>query len=420
MRKCFISRILAIILIISLLPAASFGAPWPVSHDLNGKANRMSNVKTNFTQANSASMVDISGKVKAEYKVADVFSAILKIYPEILPDIIEMVLPQNLVRRDIIVEKVSNLDGEEFIEYAERLGLLDMLLENFNPQKIIDLIPNIADEIKNLLIKIVPSSISNQIALPGTVITVRDEEGRVVTMKIADIKGSYKLNVPVNYEVEYKLAGFETLKRRASTVSDTIHLIPSAGTAKGMVIGENNKPLEGTKVTIITAEGKPFAFTDAKGKYEIKNINPLLPGLAGGIGAHTVLFDKVNHSLAKATTIFGFGQAVIVKKLDLAPLFGNLEGFIDTSIKGAWLLSGGITVKVYDSNDRLVKTEKITAKIPDDINNLKYNFVDLPVGKYTVEFSAKLSLLSKPIVQTVSGVVIKAGRTTTLDQIIGN
>ncbi len=201
MKKRFIS-IIAIILIISLLPAASFAAP------------------------KSAPLVNISGEVKAEYKVADVLGTILRIYPEFLPEILDLVLPKDLALRDITIEQLSKLDGEDVIQLVDKLGLLDLILENFNPKKIIELIPNIPKEMKELLIKIVPNSISNQISLPGTIITVKDDKGRIVTMKIADLKGSYKLSIPGNYEVEYKAHGFETKRIIASQIPDTILLIP--------------------------------------------------------------------------------------------------------------------------------------------------------------------------------------------------
>lgn len=387
------------------------------------KANRLISVNVPMTKGTSATLVNISGKVKAEYEVVEVLATILRISPEFLPQILELIIPAETPFRSQIIEQISKLNVEDVINFLDNLGLLDIILENFNPQDIINLIPNIPPEIKDLLLKIVPSSISNQIPLPGTIITVRDDVGRVLIVRIADIKGSYKLNIPENYEVEYQLYGFETKKLKASEVKETTLLLPSPGIVKGRVTGENNEPLEGTLVTVTSAEGKPDTLTDAKGKYEIKGVKPLLPGFAGGIGGHTVLFDKDDYSPARTTALFVFGQAKADKKLELAPPFGNLEGLVDSSpLPGTWLLTGGITVNVYDSSDELVRTEKITAKIPDDINNLikgKYSFIDLPVGVYKVEFSAKVSLFSSKItVQTVPDVVIKAGKTTTLDVII--
>lgn len=397
------------------------------------KANRLSYANATMTKEITAPLVEISGEVKAKYEVVDVLATVLRIYPDSLPMILELIIPADTPLRDQVIEVLSNLDSENIFEVLNSplikalvgdVDLLDLVLKNFNPQDLINLIPNIPDEIKDLLLKIVPSSISNEIPLPGTVITVRDA-GSLVAITMADKNGLYELNIPGNYEVEYQLYGFETKKLIASEISSTTILLTAPGTVKGTVLGENNEPLEGTLVTATSAEGKPSGITDANGKYEIKGVKRLLPGFAGGFGAHTVLFDKEDYSLTKATALFGFGYAKVDKKLELAPPFGNLEALVDTSPAAAWMASGGITIKVFDSENNLLDTQKITIKLSDipgliqqGTTKAKYSLNDLPIGLYKMEFSAKVTLWGKVKVLTVSDVEIKAGRTTTVDAII--
>lgn len=380
------------------------------------KAGKITNVNKRLVKANVAPSVSLSGKVKAEFKVKDVLAVILRLYPDSLSQILDLIIPESPIKPTIITE-ATKLNGEDIIALLDNFGVLDTALGNFNPQKIIDLIPNISPEIKNLLLKIVPSSISNQIALPGTLITVKDDSGRLMKATLAATDGSYKLSIPGNYKVEFTLYGFETRILNATDVGATTFLVASSGTVRGTITAPDNNPVAGALVTVTTAEGTPSAISDSAGKYEIKGIKTLLPGFLGGIGAHTVLFDKEGYSLAQSTAKFIFGYAKVDKKLAIAPQFGNLEGLVDTKIPGAWLLTGGITVDVYDSANMLVDTEKITAKVPD-LSNLttrgKYSFNDLPIGIYKVSFSASWY---RP--QTVTDVVIRAGRTTTLDQTIG-
>lgn len=396
-------------------------------------ANRLNNVNMSLIKAITAPMVEIKGEVIAKYEVIDVLVTVLRIFPDSLPKILELIIPAETPLRDQVIDLLLKTDIEDIFEILNSplvkaligdVDLLDLLLKSFNPQDLINLIPNLPPEIKELLLKIVPSSITNELPLPGTVITVRDE-GRVVAVTMADKKGLYELNIPGNYEVEYQLYGFETKKIVASEVASKIILLPAPGTVKGTVTGENDEPLPGTLVTATSAEGKPSATTDANGNYVIKGIKRLLPGFAGGIGAHTILFDKDDYSYAKATALFGFGLSKTNKKLVLAPPFGNLEVLVDTKPAAAWMALGGITVKVFNSEGVMVDTKKITIKTSDipgliqqGNTKAKYYLGDLPVGTYKIELSAKVSFFGSTKVLTVSDVEIKAGRTTSLDLII--
>ncbi len=404
----------------------------PITKTVTIKANKLNNVYATMKKAITAPLINISGEVKAKYEVVDVLATVIRIFPDALPKILELIIPKDIPLRDQVIAGLLKLDSENILEVLDSpwikaligdVDLFELMLKNFNPQDLITLIPNIPDEIKALLLQIVPSSISNEIALPGTIITVRDA-GRVMAVTIADKNGAYKLNIPENYEVEYRLYGFETKKMIASKILKTTFLLTSPGIVKGTVTGENNQPLNGALVTVTSAEGKPSSITNSKGKYEIKGVKRLLPGFAGGIGAHTVLFDKDEYSLAKATVLFGFGQAKADKKLEIAPPFGNLEALIDTKPAAAWMYLGGITVNLFNSDDQLIDTKKISIKAADipgliqqGTTQAKYSISDLPIGVYKMKCSAKTSILGTVNMVNVP-LEIKAGRTTKLNVII--
>ncbi|NLY37328.1 MAG: hypothetical protein GX046_08865 [Tissierellia bacterium] len=353
---------------------------------VNLRANRINNVYVTMDK-NSSPMVEIIGQVKAKYEVKDVLATIIRIYPDSVPMILELIIPANTPLRDIVISGLLMLDAEKVIDEIDS-DILDSVLNNFNPQDLINLIPDLPEEIKQLLRKIVPGSITNEMPLPGTIITVRDGS-RVIKVTIADKNGSYKLNIPENCDVEYLLYGFETQSLNALDITDTTYLLTAGGTVRGTVTGEDNEPLEGTEVTVVSAEGKPSGITDAQGNYVITGVKRLLPGFGGGFGGHTVSFDKEDYITARATALFAFGQARADKKLELAPPFGDLDVLVKPKNYFDWISRGGITVKIFE-NEKVLYSKKLTALDIEDLlsggSMAKYSLRDLPIGVYRVEF----------------------------------
>jgi len=287
--------------------------------------------------------VFLSGRVVVDLDYALILRNILRLFPDLLPDLADLLLEQLNIPEwlrwiiDPIVEAIiESEDTEGLIDLLEDYNLLDPLINNFNPQELalslIALIESFLPEeismpewLEDILVRIiesvVPTELPKNLPFPFVKITVKDADEQEIVQLESSCDGSFSTCLPPgSYTLLFEACGYKD-KTVEVTIQESkdlgpVSMVPNPGIVGGLVTDSKCCPLCDASVKVLTAKGSPEATTGCLGLYNITGIEPLLPGPLGGVGVHVMRFSKDDYETKTGNAIFIAGLSV--KNMELA------------------------------------------------------------------------------------------------------
>ncbi|WP_367358709.1 carboxypeptidase regulatory-like domain-containing protein [Mesotoga sp.] len=287
--------------------------------------------------------VFLSGRVVVDLDYALILRNILRLFPDLLPDLADLLLEQLNIPEwlrwiiDPIVEAIiESEDTEGLIDLLEDYNLLDPLINNFNPQELalslIALIESFLPEeismpewLEDILVRIiesvVPTELPKNLPFPFVKITVKDADEQEIVQLESSCDGSFSTCLPPgSYTLLFEACGYKD-KTVEVTIQESkdlgpVSMVPNPGIVGGLVTDSKCCPLCDASVKVLTAKGSPEATTGCLGLYDITGIEPLLPGPLGGVGVHVMRFSKDDYETKTGNAIFIAGLSV--KNMELA------------------------------------------------------------------------------------------------------
>lgn len=401
------------------------------------------------------SPTELQGKVAAQVDPFLLLRNLARLSPETFNQLLEQALA-GLELPDVVKNPLQNLinnakDPEDIIDFIENADktLLNNAIRQaisqflvFNRDQVLALIPNLPQEIKDVLALLLPETIDlNQLPLAMSSITVMNKSGWPLWFGITNKDGDYKIKLPAGaVSLRVGHIGYREVTiplEQALAGAGKIWLIPSAGRLEGTVFtgsGFRRKAIQNARITVLTAADvvtttaagsqKPTAMSNRWGLFAFDNVSPLLPGLLGGIGVQRIEVDADNYYLEKKNAIFLAGSSRTPVEVREAPPVGRLEGLVRyaSALLGA-LKRDDANIEVLNDQDEIIASGKSLAGtgILDPVRgtytippNWQEDYLPqdlyIPKGTYKVRFSY-------PGYPTVinSNVVIKSARATTSD-----
>lgn len=359
-----------------------------------------------------------------------------------LPDAVKPILVT-------LIEAVPTDDPEGLIDFLETdililgntiniAGLLRPILAEalvIETQTILALFPDLPAEIQTLLTSLLPETIDlNSLPLAGARLTALSGTGVRLGSTISKLDGSYQLDLRNATRLRVERLGYQTRIIELMDVMpaptqlqfpDKIGMTPNPGQLT-VAVNDGRRPIINAAVSVLTADGQPMTMTSRYGLASFRGIQPLLPGLVGGIGLHNGLIDAPEFFLQSFQSLFLASNAITVATLRQAPPFGALEGKVEVCRGvgkcGETLLATtspyqNVTIDILDLSTR----EPIPAPPAESTQaNGTYAFSDeaftpdeagfytVPKGSYNVRFTNP----SGGGAITVEGVDIASARVT--------
>jgi len=400
------------------------------------------------------SPTELQGKVAAQVDPFLLLRNLARLSPETFNQLLEQALA-GLELPDVVKNPLQNLinnakDPEDIIDFIENADktLLNNAIRQaisqflvFNRDQVLALIPNLPQEIKDVLALLLPETIDlNQLPLAMSSITVMNKSGWPLWFGITNKDGDYKIKLPAGaVSLRVGHIGYREVTiplEQALAGAGKIWLIPSAGRLEGTVFtgsGFRRKAIQNARITVLTAADvvtttaagsqKPTAMSNRWGLFAFDNVSPLLPGLLGGIGVQRIEVDADNYYLEKKNAIFLAGSSRTPVEVREAPPVGRLEGLVRYASALGARKRDDANIEVLNDQDEIIASGKSLAGtgILDPVRgtyaippNWQEDYLPqdlyIPKGTYKVRFSY-------PDYPTVinSNVVIKSARATTSD-----
>ena len=203
--------------------------------------------------------------------------------------------------------------------------------------------------------------IANAIVRIGDITVFTNADGSFAKSGIA--VGSYTVTISKDGYTSKTLSDKITVESSKETNIGSISLASMYGGLWGVVTVNDGGSVEGINVSVAMANGSSVqAKTLPDGSYEVEGLVP---------GTYTVSAESGSYSKATRTVIVNADRYIEVDALALTSLTGSLKvtvGYADNANR-----KDGITVSVYDSNDR-----KVVDAITTD--SLTVTFTGIAVG----------------------------------------
>ena len=322
---------------------------------------------TTFQPAHAQLANQISGKVAAEIDPFLLLRNLARANPQAFQDVLDLLLNDNLypiidplppLIKDPILAEIEKRrqDPESFIDFLEEIVEtlaepplnIDLRAEIakflvIDRDSILALIPNLPADLKNLLAGLLPQTIDlNYLPLSGATLSVQNARGWTLGLAISSQEGSYSLKLPTGAtQIKVSRVGYQPLlidlmKVKALEAAtdnlalfpDMIMMTPNSANLTARVY-DGLRPVNNALVSVMTATNQQAGRTNRIGVSNIKGIQPLLPGLLGGLGYHKVMVDAEGYYLAEQTPLFLASNAQLWYNLTKAPPFGTALGQVD-------------------------------------------------------------------------------------------
>ncbi len=347
------------------------GSEVSTSPDYQFTIGKSRDLVANFEQ------VFLSGRVVVDLDYALILRNILRLFPDLLPDLADLLLEQLNIPEwlrwiiDPIVEAiVESEDTEGLIDLLEDYNLLDPLINNFNPQELalslIALIESFLPEeismpewLEDILVgiieSVVPTELPKNLPFPFVKITVKDSDEQEIEQLESSCDGSFSTCLPPgSYTLLFEACGYKD-KTVEVTIQESkdlgpVSMVPKPGIVGGLVTDSKCLQLCDASVKVLTAEGSPEATTCCLGLYNITGIEPLLPGPLGGVGVHVMKFSKDGYETKTGNAIFIAGLSV--KNMELAAV-------VTFEVTGSGPLKD-VEITIYSDADRTIVAGTVT------------------------------------------------------------
>jgi hypothetical protein len=202
---------------------------------------------------------------------------------------------------------------------------------------VVALIPDLPAELLDLLGQLLPAEIDlSQAPLAGARVTVLNSRNWTVGFALAGLDGNFSLHLPRgSAALRVNRTGYQTRiipLADAFSTDGRLVLEPNAGRLRGVVSGPRDRPFAGAdaEVVVETATGQTSGLANRLGLSSVQDIEPLLPGLLGGIGLHRVDVDVdvdvEGYNLESQNVLFLASNAIQKFQLTEADPFGTLAG----------------------------------------------------------------------------------------------
>ncbi len=417
-------------------------------------------------------MAQISGKVVSQIDPFLVLRNLARANPQGFQDVLDLLLDETLypvidplpeqIKGPLLAEiDKRRQDPEAFIDYLEELVAtleappfnidLRSLLAEFlviDRDTILALIPNLPADLKGLLTALLPETLDlNYFPLAGATLTAYNSRGWILGFAFSTKEGAYQLNLlngatrlritrtgyqPLDIDLT-KSAALAAKTDNLALFPDRVLMTPNPGNLAAGVY-EGIKPVPNALVSVTTALGKPTAPTNRNGVANITGIQPLLPGLLGGLGYHRVLVDAEGYYLAEKNPLFLASKALLRFNLTKAPPFGTLKGKVEVQRSIPDILSELplLGLIIPDAIKDLLNTNykssfaDVEVEVLDAIGNpvlvsvfsdaegdYQYPTDTVPVGTYPVGFTIPPDFGAGQLIK--QNVQIRAARETVVD-----
>ena len=427
---------------------------------------------TAFQPAHAQLANQISGKVAAEIDPFLLLRNLARANPQAFQDVLDVLLNDNLypiidplppLIKDPILAEIEKRrqDPESFIDFLEEI--VDTLAEPplnidlraeiakflvIERDTILALIPNLPADLKNLLAGLLPETIDlNYLPLSGATLSVQNARGWTLGLAISSRDGSYSLKLPTGAtQIKVSRVGYQPLlidlmKVKALEAAtdnlalfpDMIMMNPNSANLTARVY-DGLRPVNNALVSVMTATNQPAGRTNRTGVSNIKGIQPLLPGLLGGLGLHKVMVDAEGYYLAEQTPLFLASNAQLWFNLTKAPPFGTLMGKVEVQRSIPDILSEIplLEALIPDDIKDLLNTDYrssladveievlngmgnpiLPSVFSDEEGEYRYPTDTIPIGSYPVGFTIPPDFGTGQMIK--ENVTIRAARETVLD-----